>query len=449
MKRKPFSKQLNQLQSIALGFFALIILGAVLLCFPFASRSGQVTPFLDCLFTATSATCVTGLVVVDTYQHWSSAGQAIVLCLIQIGGLGFITVGVWFSVFLRRKIGLRERGLIQESLNSMELAGVVRLVKRIVKGTLLFEGLGAVLLMLCFIPQFGVGRGIWYSVFHAISAFCNGGFDLMGRFGEYSSLCPYYDNPLVNAVVMVLILVGGIGFLVWDDMIENGLHFRKYRLHTKLVLSITLVLLVIPAILFYFLEYHQTMEGMSQGGRIWSSLFCSVTPRTAGFNTVDTGSLSNGSMLLTMVLMFVGGCPGSTAGGIKTTTLFVVLAYIIASFRNKKEVDIFRRRLSEEATNKALLVFGVNFVLAITVGFLISALQPQLKMEQVLFEVFSAIGTAGMSTGVTRELGTVARILIIFLMYCGRVGSLSFALSVMKTKKTAKVKNPVEKIIIG
>lgn len=449
MKRKPFSKQLNQLQSIALGFFVLIVLGAVLLCFPFASRSGQVTPFLDCLFTATSATCVTGLVVVDTYQHWSSAGQAIVLCLIQIGGLGFITVGVWFSVFLRRKIGLRERGLIQESLNSMELAGVVRLVKRIVKGTLLFEGLGAVLLMLCFIPQFGVGRGIWYSVFHAISAFCNGGFDLMGRFGEYSSLCPYYDNPLVNAVVMVLILVGGIGFLVWDDMIENGLHFRKYRLHTKLVLSITLVLLVIPAILFYFLEYHQTMEGMSQGGRIWSSLFCSVTPRTAGFNTVDTGSLSNGSMLLTMVLMFVGGCPGSTAGGIKTTTLFVVLAYIIASFRNKKEVDIFRRRLSEEATNKALLVFGVNFVLAITVGFLISALQPQLKMEQVLFEVFSAIGTAGMSTGVTRELGTVARILIIFLMYCGRVGSLSFALSVMKTKKTAKVKNPVEKIIIG
>lgn len=448
-RKKPFSKQLNQIQSIALGFFVMIAVGSLLLMLPVSSLSGEMTPYLDCLFTSTSASCVTGLVVVDTYQHWSNFGQAIILVMLQVGGLGFMTVGVWFSVFLKKRVGIRERGLLQESLNLGEIGGMVRLVKKVVKGTILFEGTGAIILAVRFIPELGVTRGIWYGVFHSVSAFCNGGFDLMGRYAAFDSLCRYADDIVVNVVIMTLIIVGGIGFLVWDDISEKGLRIRSYRLHTKIVLFTTIVLLAVSSVLFYFLEKDGTMRGMSGTGKVLSSMFSAVTPRTAGFNTIDTGALSNGSKLLTMCLMFIGGSPGSTAGGIKTTTLFVILAYILASFRSKNEIDAFKRRLSGEVVQKALLVFGVNFVLTITVALLICTVQPELLMDQVLFEAFSAIGTAGMSMGVTRQLGSVARILIILLMYCGRVGSLTFAMSLLKTKKTAKIKNPVERIMIG
>lgn len=447
--KKPFPKQLSHIQCIALGFFIMITIGSLLLMLPVSSVDGQVTPFLDCLFTATSASCVTGLVVVDTYQHWSNTGQVILLMMIQVGGLGFMTVGVWFSVFLKKRVGIRERGLLQESLNLSEIGGLVRLVKKVVKGTFLFEGTGAVLLAFRFSKELGVARGIWYGIFHSISAFCNGGFDLMGRYGAYGSLCRYADDILVNVVVMVLILVGGIGFLVWDDISEKGLHVHSYRLHTKIVLSTTVVLFSVSTLLFYFMERNGSMQGMDGTGKVLASMFCAVTPRTAGFNTVDIAALSNGSRILTMCLMFIGGSPGSTAGGIKTTTLFVILACIFATFRNKNEIDAFRRRLPEEAVRKALLVFGVNLVLAVSAIFIICAVQPELPMDEVLFETFSAIGTAGMSTGVTRQLGSVARVAILLLMYCGRVGSLTFAMSLLKTKKTAKVKNPVERITIG
>lgn len=440
---------LSQTQFIAYGFFGIIMAGTLALMLPFANRSGQNLGFVNCLFTATSATCVTGLVAADTWSQWTVFGQLVILAMIQIGGLGFITIGVFLSIVLRRKIGLKERGLMQESVNTLQIGGVVRLAKKIVLGTLLFEGAGAVLLSFRFVPELGFFRGVYYGVFHSVSAFCNGGFDLMGYREPYSSLAFYYDDWLVNLTVMGLIVIGGIGFIVWDDLLKNKLHFSKYRLHTKIVLVTTVALIFGGGVLFLLLERENVMDQMGIGGRIWSALFQSVTARTAGFNSIDTGALTDGSKLVTIVLMFIGGSPGSTAGGIKTTTLAVLLLSIRASVNQTDGMNVYNRRLDEDAVRKAGLILSLNLALAIGASVWIVVLQPELMMSDVLFETFSAIGTAGMSTGITRELFAASKMALVLLMFCGRVGSLSSALAFTQSKKKPPVKLPVEQITVG
>ncbi len=415
---------------------------------PFASRDGQSEPFLNCLFTATSASCVTGLVVADTWSQWSLFGQLVILTMIQIGGLGFITVGVFISIILRRKIGLKERGLMMESVNTLQIGGVVRLAKKIIIGTCIFEGTGAVLLAIRFIPQFGFLRGLFYGIFHSISAFCNAGFDLMGRTGAIQFFVAYYDDWLVNLVIMSLIVIGGIGFIVWDDLSRNKLHFRKYMLQTKIVLVTTAILVFGGGLLFYLMERNNLLVGMNTSGKILTSLFSSVTARTAGFNTTDTAALTDGSKLLTIILMFIGGSPGSTAGGIKTTTLVVLLLCVHSNIKQTYGINIFGRRLENDAVKRAGTILTINLLLALTASLAIMAIQP-LGFSDILFETFSAIGTVGMTTGITRALHPVSRCIIILLMYCGRIGSLSFALAFVQSKRKPHVQQPAEAINIG
>lgn len=439
---------LSQTQYIAFGFFLLIMIGTFLLMLPISSKSGKGMDFLGALFTATSASCVTGLVVADTWTQWSLFGQIVIITMIQIGGLGFITIGVFLSILLRRRVGLRQRGLMQESTSALQIGGIVRLTKKIILGTAIFEGTGALLLAIRFIPQYGFFRGVFYSIFHSISAFCNAGFDLMGHQQPYNSLSAYYDDWLVNLVVMSLIVIGGIGFIVWDDLSKNKLQVHKYLLQTKIVLLVTAFLVFGGGAAFYFLEKDGLMADMSISGKILTSLFSSVTARTAGFNTIDTGALSDGSKFLTIILMFIGGSPGSTAGGVKTTTIAVLLLYVYASIQRTYGVNILGRRLEEDVIKQASSVFVINLFLAIFVSLVIMAIQP-LSMSDTLFETFSAIGTAGMTTGVTRDLLPLSKFLVVLLMYCGRIGSMSFALAFTQQKRTVRVQNPVEKINVG
>lgn len=442
------AKHLSKVQTIALGFFLIIAIGTVLLMLPIASRDGQSAGFLNALFTATSSTCVTGLVVVDTYTNWTLFGQVVIIGLIQIGGLGFITIGVFFSIFLKRKIGLKERNLIQESMNTLQIGGAVKLVKKIVRYTIIFESVGALLLMIRFIPKFGWVKGIWYGIFHSISAFCNAGFDLMGQREPYSSLTMYYDDVLVNVVIMALIVIGGIGFIVWDDISTHKWHIKKYMLHTKIVLSMTAILILGGALCFYLFERNNLLLGMDAKGQILSSFFGSVTPRTAGFNTTDTGAYSEATRMLTVILMFIGGSPGSTAGGIKTTTMLVILLYTWSNLRNKRGLNIFGRRLDEDAIKKAASVFSINLILATICATIMCALET-VSLSDIMMEVFSAIGTVGISTGITRDITDVSKYILILLMYSGRIGSMSFALSFTEKKKSNPVQLPVERITIG
>ncbi len=435
-------------RKIAIGFFIIIIAGTFLLTLPISGRSGEWTNPVDALFTATSATCVTGLAVFDTYQYWSVFGQIVIITLIQIGGLGFITFGVGFSIFFKQRIGLARRNLIQESVSALKLAGVVKLVRKIIIGTAIFEGIGAVVLAIRFIPKMGFAVGIYNAVFHSISAFCNAGFDLMGRYEEYSSLTAYSGDIVVNITIMLLIIIGGLGFIVWDDIWHNRLKFRKYSLHSKIVIISTTVLVFGGAILFGIFEHNNTMAGMNPVETVLASLFASVTTRTAGFNTIDLGAMTQSSKLLTDVLMFIGGSPGSTAGGIKTTSIVVMICYIGANLNGIQGVNILGRRISEEDVKKASVVMGINMGIAVVALIAITAVQP-FNMDDLLLEVFSAIGTVGLSTGLTRQLTTFSKLVIIFLMYCGRIGSTTFATSFIGNKRRAPVQYPVEHINVG
>ncbi len=441
-------RRMTQMQVIALGFLIVILAGSLLLMLPFATTEGEHTSYFDALFTSTSASCVTGLVVQDTFRHWTWFGRTVILILIQIGGLGFISIGVFFAVLLRRKISLRQRGLMQESVNALHISGMVKLTRFIIKWTLIIEGAGALLLSFRFVPQYGFFVGVYYSIFHAVSAFCNAGFDLMGYNAPYDSFVSYQGDIYVNLILMALILIGGLGFLVWVDLKNHKFAFRKMELHTKIVLVMTLLLIVVPAMLFWLIERNRILADMSLSEQIISSLFAAVTPRTAGFNTIDVAAMGENSKLLTIFLMFIGGNPGSTAGGIKTTTFVMMLLFIGANFRGNKSCNLFGRRLDEAGLQKAMVVFGTNLFLALIVSFIISSVQ-QLPMLDILFESFSAIGTVGMTTGITRDLTVISRILIMFLMFCGRTGSLSFAMSILEHKKEPKVRNPVERIRIG
>lgn len=442
-------KRISKVQFIALGFLTIILMGTLLLMLPVSSRSGEATSFLEALFTATSATCVTGLVVVDTFTHWSLFGQIVIICMIQIGGLGFISIGLILDVLLGRKVSLRHRGLMQESVNTLQIGGIVRLTKKMITGTLIFEGIGAVILAIRFSFIMSPWRAIFYGIFHSISAFCNAGFDLLGCYGEYNSLCGFEGDWTINLTISALIIIGGLGFVVWDDISKNGIRIKKYRLHSKIVLAVTTFLLVAGTTLFMIFEWDNTMAGMDVSTRFLASFFSSVTPRTAGMNSVDTGALTPASKLLTMILMFIGGSPGSTSGGAKTTTIFVIVAYLWTTMRGKYGIDVFRRRLKEDVVRKAALVIGVNMILFITGAMVIFAVQPELGFADVIFEVISGISTVGMTTGITRSLSVVSRIVIIVLMYCGRIGSLSFALSFSENKRVVPLQQPEEEINIG
>jgi len=440
-------KKLGHTGEIAISFILIIMIGTILLSLPIATRDGSVN-FFTSLFTATSSTCVTGLVVVDTCTHWSAFGQLVILSMIQIGGLGFLTIGVYVSVLLRKHIGLARREALHESVNTIQTAGVVRLAKKIIQGTIIFESLGALLLSIRFVPEYGWGKGIYYGVFHSISAFCNAGFDLFGIKTPFNSFADYVGDPLVTITIMCLIVIGGIGFIVWEDVSTKGFRFHKYLLHSKIVLAATAVLIFGSALLFWIFEHGYTLDGLNASEQILSSFFSSITARTAGFNTVDTASLSNSSKLLTMILMFIGGASGSTAGGIKITTFVVVIVSGVSMMRNRQAAEIFGRRLPSESIRKATTIILINLSLILISAFIIFSIQT-FPFENVLFEVFSAIGTVGMSTGITRDLNVVSKVIIILLMYCGRVGSLSFAIAFTRRNKVTRVTSPKEKIVVG
>lgn len=441
-------KNLSGMQLIAIGFFLLILAGTLLLMLPLSSRDGTVTPFMTALFTATSASCVTGLILTDTFTHWSVFGQLVLLMLIQIGGLGFITIGTAVSLLLRRKIGLKERGWIKESFNVLDIGGVVRLIRLVLRGTLLFEGIGAILLFIRFYPRMGFLQSLYYGIFHSVSAFCNAGFDLMGRYEPYSSFTAYYDDPIVTFTLCALILTGGIGFIVWRDIAEHKWHLRKYALQTKMVLSASVVLIFGGALLFYLIEGNRLYADMSMTGKICSSFFNAITPRTAGFNTTDTGALSEGGKLLTIILMFIGGGSGSTAGGVKMATIFVLLLHLRSTLSRTTGTNIFGRRIEDGTVTKASALLCTYLFCSLIATLILISMQ-NFAIGDALFEVVSAICTVGMSTGITGLLNPVSQMVIAFLMYIGRLGSLSFALSFTDHKKLTHIMQPVERINIG
>lgn len=445
IKRK---KRLSYARVIVIGILTVVLIGTSLLMLPISTRSGESPDLTTALFTATSASCVTGLVVEDTYNFWSPFGQAVIILLIQIGGIGFMTFVTLFSLFLGKHIGLRERKLIMESSGTLELGGIMKLVRRIVLGTFTVELFGAILLSFRFCRDFGFLRGIWYSVFHSVSAFCNAGFDLMGCYSKFSSLTNYVDDPLVNVTVMLLILIGGIGFIVWDDIIANGLRFKRYRLHTKLVLVSTLFLVFVPAALFFIMEYNASLKELSIDGKIFASLFQAITPRTAGFATVDNTAMTDSTVLMTVFLMLVGGNSGSTAGGMKVTTLVVLFLAMLASSRHNKDIVVFRRRIDSDTVHQACSVAFIYVAVTVVCTCLVCAIDG-LSLRDALFEISSAIGTVGSSMSKTPYLSTAVKYIIILLMFGGRVGGLTFALVLAERKKTIPVEHPAEKILVG
>ncbi|MEG2214430.1 MAG: TrkH family potassium uptake protein [Oscillospiraceae bacterium] len=432
---------------LSVGFAAMILIGALLLCLPISARDGRWIPFMDALFTATSATCVTGLALFDTWTRFSGFGQVIIILLIQIGGLGFMTVAITFSLALGRRIGLRERSLLAEAVSSSQIGGVVRLVKRTLIGTLIIESAGALLLAIRFVPMFGLWRGIWYSVFHSISSFCNAGFDLMGIVKPNSSLTAFVGDPIVSLTVAALITLGGLGFVVWNDLVDCRFMYKKLRLHTRVVLIATGVLIAGGAVLFAAFEWNGVMAGMNPSERALASIFQSVTPRTAGYATVDMASLSDDSKLLTIFLMFVGASPGGTGGGVKTTTFIVVMAAVIASLRGREDTTTGRYRLEPELLQRAFCGMAIYAAMAFA-GIMVLCAQGQSALDST-FECMSALGTVGLSTGITPTLPQLSRVVLIVLMYAGRVGSLTVFLAVTRTHNEAKLRDPVGKVIVG
>lgn len=439
---------LSYTRTIALSFFCVIITGSILLSLPISSRSGEWTPFLNSLFTATSATCVTGLIVYDTYTYWSLFGQLVILLMIQIGGIGLMTIITTFAIFRKKKIGLHERLLLKASAGNTRVSGMVRLVKRIILGTLFFEGIGALLLAIRFVPQMGWLRGLYCAVFHAISSFCNAGFDIMGRDKPFTSLTGYETDVLVNIVVMLLIIIGGIGFLVWSDILNCRGRFRKLSLHSKIVVMTTAFLLIFGCIGFFIFEGNGNLKGMNVFDRVLSAMFMSVTTRTAGYNTMDLGTLSESGSLLAMILMFIGGSPGSTAGGIKTTTFAAMVLIALSMSRGNNEITVFKKRFEPNIVRQAVSIMGIYLTGILLGTMMICALEPY-SIKQVLFETISAAGTVGLTQGITTSLGSVSRVILIILMYGGRIGGLSFLLVFAEKRKEAPMKRPSEQILLG
>ena len=440
--------RLTHVQIIVAGYLCIVLLGTLLLSLPFASADGQRAPFLTALFTAVSSSCVTGLVLRDTATGWSAFGHIVILLLIQVGGLGFMTVATFLYHAFQKRMGLRSRELMVESINTTHVGGIMHLAWRIVVLTATFEVAGALLLLTRFAPRFGLNRGLWYALFHSVSAFCNAGFDLMGVLSPGCSLTPFYDDPVVNITLMLLIQVGGLGFLVWEDLFRCRWRVKRWRLHTKLVMSVSAILTFGGALLFFFFEAGATGEGLTFGGRVWTALFASVTARTAGFNTVDVGSMAGASKLLTIFLMVIGGSPGSTAGGVKTTSLAVIVLFAYASFRGREKPTVFGRSISVDTFRKSCGVLFFNINLALIAAILLCAWQP-LDPVDAVFETVSAIGTVGMTAGITQSLCPFSAYIIALLMFLGRVGSVSFAVALLAKRSAPPVEYPVEEITVG
>ena len=444
--RAPLSPQ----AIIALGFLAIILIIAALLMLPVSSASGEWTGALTALFTATSAVCVTGLVVVDTAAHWSLFGKLVLLLAIQIGGLGVMTVFSLAALLFHRRIGLRQRTLLRESVSALHTGSVVRIVRRALLGTAVFELAGAAALCVRFVPLFGLRQGVFFALFHSVSAFCNAGFDLMGLYsGPFSSLEAFSGDPLVCVTAIALILLGGLGFFVWDDLIEQRFRWRRLALHTRVVLLVSAALLTVPTALFFLFEKGASMQGMDIGERLLASAFSAVTPRTAGFDTVPTASLSPAGSLLTLMLMFTGGNPGSTAGGAKTTTVLVMLLLAVSTLRREEDAHLLRRRIGPSLIRRASAVVVIYMTLAMGATLALCAAQPSLALGDVLIEVFSAVNTVGMSTGITRALSPFSRVAVMLLMYAGRLGSLTFALLVFRHTDSGPVRRPEGQLLIG
>ena len=442
MRQKHHFK-LTSAQVIIFGFAGLIILATVLLMLPFSSADGKATPFLGALFTATSATCVTGLVVYDTATHWSAFGQAVILALIQIGGMGVVTIAVCLSRLSGKKLGLLGRSFMQDSISAPRLGGIMKFTNFIIITALSIELVGALSLMPTFCVKYGFA-GIWYSFFHAISAFCNAGFDVMGHTtGEFSSLTSFTGNIPVNTVVMLLIVIGGIGFSTWHDVKTHGIKIKRYTLQSKVILSVTALFILLPALFFFFVQF----SDMKLKSRILVSLFQSVTLRTAGFNTVDFSKLTGGSLSVMILFMLIGGAPGSTAGGMKVTTVAVLGFSMLSVFSRKKEVRVGNRRIDDENVKTAAAIFMLYLTLFFLGGMAISICDG-LPLKKCLFETASAIGTVGLTTGITTSLSAFSRVIIILLMYIGRVGGLTLVFAAAKSS-VVNSKLPLEKITVG
>lgn len=442
-------KQLSSFQMIFFGFLLVILAGTLLLTLPLATRDGLGASVSDALFTSTSAVCVTGLVLHDTASYWSTFGQTVLLLLIQIGGMGVVTVAVSIAMVSGKKIGLMQRSTMQEAIAAPQVGGVLRLTGFILKTAFAIELLGAAIMCPVFIGDFGPLKGMWYALFHSVSAFCNAGFDLMGVSAPFSSLTAYSANPVVSLTIPTLIVIGGLGFLTWDDVKSNGRHLSRYRMQSKVILLTTGLLIVFPALYFYFVEFAAPgWAGMPVGERILSSVFQSVTPRTAGFNTVDLTAFSEPGQALTIVLMLIGGSPGSTAGGIKTTTLAVLLFTTATVFRKREDVQCFGRRVAGETVKYAAVLAMMYILLFLAGGFLISSMEG-LPMLTCLFETASAIGTVGLSLGVTPTLGAASRMILIGLMFFGRVGGLTLVYAILPGTVATVYKLPQEKITVG
>ncbi len=437
-------RHLTSFQIIILGFAGVVLVGALILMLPISSKSGTATTFSDALFTSTSAVCVTGLVVQDTATYWSIFGQSVILILIQIGGLGVITVAASFALLSGRKISLMQRSTMQEAISAPKVGGIVRLTGFVLKATFLFELLGAVVMMPTFIKSFGA-RGIWLSFFHSISAFCNAGFDIMGTEGaKYTSLTSYIANPVINITIMLLIVIGGIGFLTWEDIYTNKYHFKRYRMQSKVILVTTGLLILLPSLFFFFVDFAE----FPMGERIFSSLFQSVTPRTAGFNTADLTLMTGAGQTIIIVLMLIGGSPGSTAGGMKTTTFAVLFANALASFRRKEDPQYFGRRIEAKTVKNASTIL-IMYVTLFFNGAVIISVAEKLPIGTCLFETASAVGTVGLTMGITPSLSAVSQCVLIILMFLGRVGGLTLIYAALSGTHKNLSKLPQERITVG
>lgn len=444
MKKKRFRKHLTTAQIIILGFAGLVLCGALLLMLPIASQSRTVTPFHEALLTATSASCVTGLVVRSTGAHWSLFGQIVILLLIQIGGLGVVTVALCFVRLSGRKISLFQRSAMQDSISAPQVGGIVRMTNRILRGTFLVEGAGALLMLVPFCRRFGA-KGIWYALFHAVSAFCNAGFDLLGTPDDpFPSLVAFRDDPLLVVTAALLILIGGIGFLTWEDVRTHRLRLRRYRLQSKLVLTVSAVLVVFPTLYYYFFEF----TAGSAGQRLLDAFFQAVTPRTAGFNTVDLAAMTGASRALMVVLMLIGGASGSTAGGMKMNTVAVLFANVGAIFRRRGEVEAYGRRIDPDTVRQAATVVTMYLTLFFGGAVAISTIEG-LPIGACLFESASAVATVGLTLGITPTLGVASQLILTALMYLGRVGALTLIYAALANPDTTPSRLPQEKVSVG
>lgn len=448
MRRLKIKKiKLSSVQILALGFMSVIFIGGIILSLPISSVSGESTSFLDSLFTSTSAVCVTGLVTIDTGTHWNAFGQTTIMLLIEIGGLGFMSFATFIAVLLGKKITLRDRLIMQEAMNTFSIQGLVKMVKYVLGFTFGVQIVCALILSTQFIPEYGWVQGAFYSLFHSISAFCNAGFDL---FGNYSSLVGYSSNTIIILTISALIIIGGLGFTVWIE-IYNYRKVKKLSMHSKVVILITGLLLIGGTILMFLFEYKNpaTMADMGIKDQALNSFFASVSPRTAGFNSIDMDGMTTAGKFTTILLMFIGGSPGSTAGGLKTATFGIIVFTVICVIKGREDTEVFGRRFSKELVYKAFALFFIGMTLVMVVTLLLSITEPDELFISLLFESTSAFGTVGLTTGVTQRLSEAGKVIIMITMYLGRVGPLTVALALTKNRKKSGYKYPEGKILIG